>query len=61
VTYTETDADRVCVLLKSIFKVDLKRSVDKGAQLKRNKVGYRSYHFICELDEQRLKLVEAIS
>jgi len=58
VTFTQTDADRVCTLLRTIFRVDEKRSVDKSAALKVNRVGYRSHHLICQLDDVRVKLVE---
>jgi putative GTP pyrophosphokinase len=57
-TYTQTDADRVCDLLKTLFSVDAKRTVDKSAALKRNKVGYRSFHLVCELPQTRCELVE---
>jgi putative GTP pyrophosphokinase len=58
ITYTEDDAARVCELVKQSFSIDAKQSIDKGQQLEVDQIGYRSYHFICDLGEKRHALPE---
>ena len=58
IAYTEDDASRVCDLVKRSFNIDSKQSVDKGEQLEVDQIGYRSYHFICDLGEKRVALPE---
>jgi putative GTP pyrophosphokinase len=57
-TYTEADALKVSELIKTVFFVDPKNSKNKSDDLQRNKVGYRSHHFVCQLDKARQELIE---
>jgi ppGpp synthetase/RelA/SpoT-type nucleotidyltranferase len=58
VTYTEDDAEKACEVVKRLFCVDAKKSGDKTVNLNKDKVGYRSFHFVCTMNEDRIKLPE---
>jgi len=58
ITYTEDDAKLVCALVTGTFLTDASLSIDKGERLKVDQIGYRSYHFVCELGKKRVELPE---
>jgi putative GTP pyrophosphokinase len=58
IIYTEDDAARVCELVKSTFSIDPIHSIDKGKELEVDQIGYRSYHFTCDLGNRRVALPE---
>lgn len=58
IAYVEDDVVKICSLIREIFDVDELRSVNKNDELGEDRVGYRSYHFICNLKADRLKLPE---
>jgi ppGpp synthetase/RelA/SpoT-type nucleotidyltranferase len=58
ITFIESDAIKVNKLIKKSFKVDESKSLDKSDELGIDKFGYRSFHFICGLGEERCKLPE---
>jgi ppGpp synthetase/RelA/SpoT-type nucleotidyltranferase len=58
ITYTQSDANRVADLIKEIFSILPRHSVDKAAELGVDRVGYRSIHFVGTLGAQRQRLPE---
>lgn len=58
ITHLATEVDAVVVLLRKEFDVDGKRSVDKIADLNADEFGYRSYHLIVKLKDDRAALPE---
>ncbi|MDX6038046.1 GTP pyrophosphokinase family protein, partial [Acinetobacter baumannii] len=58
ITLIESDVHKVCELIKSLFNIHKKDSVNKSEILGDDKVGYRSVHFICDIGETRENLLE---
>ncbi|MFK4806214.1 GTP pyrophosphokinase family protein [Microbacterium sp. ZW CA_36] len=58
ITHLATEVDAVVAVLRKEFDVDGKRSVDKIADLNADEFGYRSYHLIVKLKEDRAALAE---
>lgn len=58
IVYFESDIARVSEVIASCFRVDKKNSLDKGALLSVDKIGYRSVHFVCDIGESRERLPE---
>ncbi|MCM3527864.1 hypothetical protein M4D56_01980 [Cytobacillus oceanisediminis] len=58
ITFVKSDVEKCCDLIKPLFKIDESNSIDKGKELGKDKVGYRSVHYIAELTDERLKLPE---
>lgn len=58
ITFIESDALKVNELIKESFSVDDSKSLDKSGDLGIDKIGYRSFHFICDLGEDRCALPE---
>lgn len=58
IAYTNRDVLRTCEILKKEFLIDEKRSIDKATVLETDKVGYRSVHYILQLNGNRTKLAE---
>lgn len=58
ITFIESDALKVNELIKKSFTVDDSKSLDKSGELGVDKIGYRSFHFICDLGEKRCDLPE---
>ncbi|WP_431803848.1 GTP pyrophosphokinase [Microbacterium sp. bgisy203] len=58
ITHLATEVDAVVALLRKEFDVDGKRSVDKIADLNADEFGYRSYHLIVKLKDDRAALAE---
>lgn len=58
ITLIESDVHKVCSLIKSLFNVHQKDSVNKSENLGDDKVGYRSIHFVCDIGETRENLIE---
>jgi putative GTP pyrophosphokinase len=58
VAYIETDADSICRLINAAFHVHSEKSLDKKDELSKDRFGYRSVHFICDLGPARLALPE---
>ncbi|HEV7889614.1 MAG TPA: hypothetical protein VGP08_03195 [Pyrinomonadaceae bacterium] len=58
ITYVESEVAETCKLIERTFNVHRDKSVDKSDELGVDRVGYRSVHFICDLDADRLKLPE---
>ena len=58
VTYLDSAVKGVCALVEREFLVDSENSVDKDAGLGTDRVGYRSRHYVAQLDRNRAKLVE---
>lgn len=58
ITFIESDALKVNELIKESFNVDYSKSLDKSDELGTDKVGYRSFHFVCDLGEKRCALPE---
>jgi putative GTP pyrophosphokinase len=51
ITYLDSEAQKVSKIIKSSFTYFKDLSVDKSDQLGTDKVGYRSIHFVCCLNE----------
>ncbi|MCZ7403162.1 MAG: hypothetical protein O8C61_13145 [Candidatus Methanoperedens sp.] len=58
ITYVESEANKAAELLKKIFDIDIKKSIDKSTILGIDKVGYRSQHYIASFSSERSKLPE---
>lgn len=58
IAYTNQDVQKICDILQTEFLVDRENSVNKSQNLETDKVGYRSFHFILQLNENRLNLAE---
>lgn len=58
ITLVESDVQKVCSLIESMFSVHKADSVNKSEKLGEEKVGYRSVHFVCDVGESREKLPE---
>lgn len=58
IAYIESDVERICDLVRSAFRIHPDQSLDKRAELGKDRFGYRSVHFVCDLGEHRLKLSE---
>jgi putative GTP pyrophosphokinase len=58
ITHLATEVDAVVTVLRREFDVDSKRSVDKLEDLSADEFGYRSYHLIVKLKEDRAGLAE---
>lgn len=58
ITYIESDIEKIAAIVSNAFKVDTVRSVDKSDELRADRFGYRSVHFICELGDTRVALPE---
>ncbi len=58
ITLIESDVQKVCNLIESMFNVHEADSVNKSEKLGDEKVGYRSVHFVCDVGREREKLPE---
>lgn len=58
ITLIESDVQRVCDLVSTMFNVHQEDSVNKSDKLGEEKVGYRSVHFVCDVGVEREKLPE---
>ncbi|MCL6231661.1 MULTISPECIES: GTP pyrophosphokinase [Acinetobacter] len=58
ITLIESDVQKVCTLIESMFHVHKADSVNKSENLGEEKVGYRSVHFVCDVGRNREKLPE---
>lgn len=57
ITYLESDVDKIANVIEKEFKVDRANSTDKR-RLKADQFGYRSLHFVLELNDERVKNTE---
>ncbi|OTG98264.1 hypothetical protein B9T24_02650 [Acinetobacter sp. ANC 4654] len=58
ITLIESDVQKVCDLIKTMFNVHDQDSVNKSEKLGEEKVGYRSVHFVCDVGDIREQLPE---
>jgi putative GTP pyrophosphokinase len=58
IAYIETDVDRICKLITDGFNAHPDKSLDKRSELGKDRFGYRSVHYVCDLGQQRLALPE---
>lgn len=58
ITLVEDDLNAVEELIRKLFNVHEKDSVDKDKSLGVDKFGYRSRHFICDIGPKRSELIE---
>ena len=60
ITYYTDDVDKVAVIVKQLFDVDWKNSVDKRKVHQLNSFGYLSLHYICSLrtDDKEMAAVK---
>jgi putative GTP pyrophosphokinase len=58
ILFYQEDVNKVCSILRSEFKCDLVRSLDKRTELAFDQFGYISVHMICRLSADRRKLLE---
>ncbi|WP_145339837.1 GTP pyrophosphokinase family protein [Pantoea sp. PSNIH1] len=58
ILYLDSDIPKVSDIIKSIFNVDAKNSMDNEKRLSSDKVGYRSVHYVCDIGEKRNSLQE---
>ena len=54
VTFFTDDVDKVATMVKELFRVDWKNSVDKRKRHDLTSFGYNSLHYICRLREGKL-------
>lgn len=57
ITYFEDDVDRVASIIEKEFIIDIENSIDKRI-LETNKFGYRSLHYVVNLNDHRQELSE---
>lgn len=58
ITFIERDVARVCQIIRKSFHVHPDKSLDKAEELDVDRFGYRSFHFVCDLGPDRVKLPE---
>ncbi|TGB05182.1 GTP pyrophosphokinase [Halobacillus salinus] len=58
ITYFEDDVDKVAEIFKDEFNIDWHNSIDKREKTNPDTFGYASLHYIVNLPEERLELVE---
>ena len=58
VTFLESQVTAINKLIRELFEVDDKNSLDRANILGLDRLGYRSTHFVCTLGEQRARLPE---
>lgn len=58
ITLIESDVQKVCDLIKTMFNVHEEDSVNKSEKLGEEKVGYRSVHFVSDVGKMRENLPE---
>jgi putative GTP pyrophosphokinase len=58
VTYLEEQVDQISQIIRDLFEIDEKNSLDRSEILGDDKVGYRSTHFVCTLGKKREGLLE---
>lgn len=58
ITYTASDVEKVCNIVRQNFFIDDANSVDKSKALGIDKVGYQSVHYIAGITEERKHLAE---
>lgn len=58
ITYFDDDVDRIGSLVEREMEVDSARSIDKRKALDPDRFGYLSLHYICSLNQDRLRLAE---
>ncbi|MDH6370567.1 putative GTP pyrophosphokinase [Paenibacillus sp. PastF-3] len=58
ITYVRSEVIKACEIIKPLFKIDEKNSIDKSSELGKDKVGYRSVHYVATLTDERLALPE---
>lgn len=58
ITFVRSDVEKISNIIKRTFSIDNENSIDKGAELGVDKVGYRSVHFVAEMTEDRLRLAD---
>lgn len=56
ITYVRSEVTKACDIIRPLFKIDEKNSVDKSSELGKDKVGYRSVHYVATLTDDRLVL-----
>jgi putative GTP pyrophosphokinase len=58
ITFLEGQVERIGAVIRDLFEVDKPNSLDRAAILGRDRIGYRSTHFVCSLGEKRGGLPE---
>jgi putative GTP pyrophosphokinase len=58
VTYLEGDVAQIIKIIRGLFEIDEPNSLDRGASLGSDRIGYRSTHFVCTLGKTRGNLPE---
>lgn len=58
ILYYQDEVENVDRILRENFSIDDKNTVDKKKILKDNEFGYLSYHYVCTVNDKRLKLPE---
>ncbi|GIN86963.1 hypothetical protein J6TS2_33490 [Heyndrickxia sporothermodurans] len=56
--YVESDVKKICEIIESEFKIYEEHSGDKSENLAENQVGYRSVHYVAEINSVRSDLPE---
>jgi ppGpp synthetase/RelA/SpoT-type nucleotidyltranferase len=54
----EKEIHQISDIIKDLFKIDYKRSEDKSDLLDADKMGYKSIHYIAELNEDKIYATE---
>ena len=58
VTFLESQVENVAKVIRELFEVDERNSLDRSKILGSDKIGYRSTHFVCSLSSDRERLPE---
>ncbi|WP_036566683.1 GTP pyrophosphokinase [Oceanospirillum beijerinckii] len=58
ILFFESDVKKVCEIVEAAFSVDKNNSSNKDDSLSKDKIGYRSVHYVCSLGGSRKELPE---
>ncbi|KRP92375.1 hypothetical protein AOQ72_29850 [Bradyrhizobium yuanmingense] len=58
VTFLEAQVSAISKLIRTLFEIDQKNSLDRTAIIGLDRLGYRSTHFVCTLGKRRSSLPE---
>lgn len=58
ILFFESDIEKACDIIKSIFNVDIANSTNNAERLSIDKIGYRSVHYVCDIGNDRRELAE---
>jgi putative GTP pyrophosphokinase len=58
ITFFGSQVEQVCQVVREVFRIDERNSMDRNQLLGQDRIGYRSIHFVCHLGDNRNALPE---